>query len=160
MQIPATDDSNPWLVPAGPGATFKAPRKKNEVVVAKESATLEKSKNKLRKLARKREEERAEAKNDAQVEISTQDVLTLGTGPAGASSGQPKDKDSKLAPKKKEKVKGIVAAEGDDSDANSEVDEQEKVLDTKGKLNAKGIKAFEQRDLVALAFAGDNVVQV
>ena len=43
----------------------------------------------------------------------------------------------------------------DDSDANSEVEEQEKALvaKTQSKRKKKGLQAFEQRDLVALAFA-------
>lgn len=48
----------------------------------------------------------------------------------------------------------------DESDSNSEVGAQEIALTLKGKGKASGIKAFEQRDLVAAAFAGDNVVQV
>lgn len=49
-----------------------------------------------------------------------------------------------------------------DSDANSELEEQELAAAAKGKRKGKanGVKALEQRDLVALAFAGDNVVQV
>ena len=53
-----------------------------------------------------------------------------------------------------------VRAVEDDSDSNSEVGAQELELTLKGKRKASSIKAFEQRDLVAAAFAGDNVVQV
>ena len=56
------------------------------------------------------------------------------------------------------KTSGIV--EDNDSDVDSEVEAQEQALDLKGKGKAKVLKAFEQRDLVALAFAGDNVVHV
>jgi U3 small nucleolar RNA-associated protein 14 len=45
-----------------------------------------------------------------------------------------------------------------DSDVDSEIEAQEQQIKAKGK--GQGVKAFEQRDLVALAFAGDNVVQV
>ena len=59
--------------------------------------------------------------------------------------------------------------EDEDSDRNSELDEQERLevqkngkktgeKDTKGR--AKAPTAFQQRELVALAFAGDNVVEV
>ena len=35
-----------------------------------------------------------------------------------------------------------------------------KTFSRNGKGKSKGVKAFKQRDLVARAFAGDNVVQV
>ncbi|KAJ7017520.1 small-subunit processome [Mycena alexandri] len=52
-------------------------------------------------------------------------------------------------------------ADDDEDDANSEVDAQEQTLQLKkkGKAGKAAVKAFEQRDLVALAFAGDNVVR-
>ncbi|KAG6818499.1 hypothetical protein H0H93_004542 [Arthromyces matolae] len=67
------------------------------------------------------------------------------------------------APKKNNEVvvgKDTVPREdGDeDDDAHSEVDAQEHALELKAKGKAKLPHAFEQRDLVALAFAGDNVV--
>ncbi|KAJ8688838.1 hypothetical protein PTI98_013583 [Pleurotus ostreatus] len=52
----------------------------------------------------------------------------------------------------------IISAD-DDSDANSEVEEQEKMISAKQNGGKNGQIAFQQRDLVALAFAGDNVVQ-
>lgn len=54
----------------------------------------------------------------------------------------------------------VVRADENESDSNSEVEAQEAALTLKGKGKTNGIKAFEQRDLIALAFAGDNVVQV
>lgn len=134
VPLPSADDSNPWLVPRA-NATSKTPRKKNEVVVGKSSDALDKSKNKLGKQAKKRVEELERQKDDAVVEISINDVITMHP-PCGSQN----EKDL------------------DNSDENSEVDEQEKALRQKGKLKTR--KAFEQRDLVARAFAGDNVVQV
>jgi U3 small nucleolar RNA-associated protein 14 len=119
------------------------------VVVEKNSGANEKSKNKLKKQARKREEERDKAREDATVEISTSSVLVLADAAEPSSSSV---------------VQGTKASHintpADDSDVNSEVEEQEKALSLKRKNEKKGLKPFEQRDLVALAFAGDNVVQV
>ena len=53
--------SNPWLVPF---EDVQLARKKHEVAVSKESAQLEKSKNKLRKRVKKREEEKEKAKDN------------------------------------------------------------------------------------------------
>lgn len=110
VPISSTSESNPWLVPGE--TTSKAPRKKNEVVVDKNSSTVDKSKHKLNKQSK---------------------ALSSNT---------------------------TVEAPSDDSDSHSEIEEQEKALSQKGKGKSKGVKAFEQRDLVARAFAGDNVVQV
>ncbi|KAH7923802.1 Utp14-domain-containing protein [Leucogyrophana mollusca] len=67
---------------------------------------------------------------------------------------------------REKKGRSNAGGEGaDDSDVPSEVEEQEREME-RGRRGAgtakgtgKGAKAFEQRDLVALAFAGDNVVQ-
>ncbi|TFK39375.1 Utp14 protein-domain-containing protein [Crucibulum laeve] len=152
VPFPASDESNPWLI-RDENDAIKAPKKSNEVVVGKDSKAAEKSKNKLKKEARKREEVREKAKDDAAVEISMDTVLSV---PGPSSSSRQKDK--------KGEAKQPVQDAEDDSDANSEVEAQEKALDAKGKGKgkgkgkAKGPRAFEQRDLVALAFAGDNVV--
>lgn len=160
------DEENPWLAPRNTDAVLKAPRKKNEVVVSKDSTAITKSKNKLKKQAKRREEEKEKAKDDATVEITMDNVLTLTTP---ASSSQPQTSSSQSQKTTASNTLGTVSKQplatngatvDDDSDANSEIEEQEKVVDLKGKGKAKGLKAFEQRDLVALAFAGDNVVHV
>ncbi|KAJ3542359.1 hypothetical protein NM688_g5978 [Phlebia brevispora] len=145
--------SNPWLSHEG----VKAVQKKHEVAVSKDSAGAEKSKNKLRKRVKKREEEKEKAKEDAAVDVSMSNVMTLGNSSSVAGP-------SKVVAKGKQKRSlrsGAEPAGEDDeeSDTNSELDEQEKTLDLKGKSKGKGIKAFQQRDLVARAFAGDDVVQ-
>lgn len=143
---------------------IKAPRKANEIVVGKDSKALDKSKNKLKKKAQKREEEREKAKEDAVLEISMDNVLTLSSIPVSSVSSNPTPVPKKEKKQKKKEAlnNGGVATGGndDDSDANSEVEAQEMALELKDKGKANGVKAFQQRDLVALAFAGDNVVQV
>ena len=142
-----SETSNPWLAPRDESS--RSGLKKQEIAVSKNSATTEKSKNKLRKKVQKREEEKLKAKEDAAVDISMSNVMTLGTSsPAGPSQPRTKPKHGK-SPQQ----------DDDDSDANSELEEQERLLDRKGKDKANGVKAFEQRDLVARAFAGDNVVR-
>ncbi|KAF8640434.1 hypothetical protein AX17_000099 [Amanita inopinata Kibby_2008] len=168
---PPIEEPNPWLTRPGAVEAVSKAARKNEVVVSKDSKAIEKSKNKLRKISRKHGEEKEKANDDATLEIETEKVLTLsntGTGSAGRSEnkgdkGPAPDKTEPKQNKGKEKGKGKVkvppldGAEdvGDDSDAESEIEAQERALEAK----KRGIKAFEQRDLVALAFAGDNVVQ-
>ena len=122
----------------------------------KDSKALDKSKNKLKKKVRKREEEREKAKEDEIVEISLDKVLTLPSGPSSSTLPEPFQK----ADRKGSQQPSVAHADEDDSNNNSEVEAQETAVTLKGKGKANGIKAFEQRDLVALAFAGDNVVQV
>jgi len=148
-------ESNPWLT-RDTKSSSKAPRKKNEVF-GKDSQRADKSKNKLKKTTRKAQEEKEKAQEDAKVEISMEQNLTL-----EASSKHPKaSTSSKSAHTPSTSAAGVVAGGDSDSDADSEVDAQETaILKTKVNANPKGLKAIQQRDLVALAFAGDNVVQV
>lgn len=130
--------------------------------MSKSSASVEKSKNRLRKHQGKREGEREKAREDGLVEISMSNVLDLGQGDPERAGHPP-------VPKVNGRVE-VAAQAGADSDedsgANSEVEEQEQRLIEKkrnGKSKAKdqgGVKPFSQRDLVSLAFAGDKVVQV
>lgn len=132
----------------------KAPRKKNDLVVGKESKDLEKSNNKLRKQTKKFQEEKEKARDDARVEISMDEVITL-ENPSSSGASAKKDQ-RKIGNSRSLRTTSDAAEEL--SDANSEIEEQEMALKRNGK--GKGMKAFEQRDLVARAFAGDNVVQV
>ncbi|KAF9225148.1 small-subunit processome [Gyrodon lividus] len=142
---------NPWLVPS----TSSAPsRKKNEVRVHRDANLLVKSSNKLKKQAAKREEEKERARDDAVLEIDTDKVLTIPEPSAVSSSAKCKGK-AKEGPSK-----AATANDDDESDVHSELEEQERAAGKKTQANTgKGVQAFQQRDLVALAFAGDNVVQ-
>ena len=150
-------ESNPWLVPQTSGVANKAPRRENEILVSKDSNALTKSKNKLKKQAKKRAEEKDKAKDDAEVEISMDAVLAVGDEVAAPS---PLTNNPKAKASEKEGSTRNDGTADDDSDVNSEVEAQEKMVNVKSKTNKKTLKAFEQRDLVALAFAGDNVVHV
>jgi len=149
---------NPWLTTREDGAG-RASQKKHEVVVGKDSASAEKSKAKLRKRVKKREDEKEKAKDEAAVEISMTDIMTLGTSSnveAGPSKPQAKGKQSRQ--KAGARAQAASADADDEEGVHSEVEEQEQ-LEAKGKSRTKGVKAFEQRELVARAFAGDNVIQ-
>jgi U3 small nucleolar RNA-associated protein 14 len=99
--------------------------------------TFEKVKNKLKKQAKKMGDLKVQQEQDAVMHISTDNVL--GT-------------------KRKERTGVTDDSSGDFSD-NEELAVQEANLQHRMKSKASGIKAFEQRDLVAMAFAGDNVVE-
>ncbi|KAG2141078.1 Utp14 protein-domain-containing protein [Suillus clintonianus] len=149
---------NPWLVASSSSGPS---RKRSEVLVQKGSDALAKSTNKLKKRTAKGGEEQERIRDDAVLEIDTSNVLTEPTS-------APAIVNTKRAPKGKGKEKpkngGVIAQlspdDADESDGHSEVDEQERTLERRrqgGK--GKGVTAFKQRELVSLAFAGDNVVQ-
>ncbi|KIK94507.1 hypothetical protein PAXRUDRAFT_443045 [Paxillus rubicundulus Ve08.2h10] len=141
--------ANPWLTHS---ASSGPARKKNEVRVHRDADSLIKSSNKLKKQVAKRGEERERARDDAALEIDTDKVLTIAEPSALRSSATGKGKSSKGAK--------VTAANGDDDEVHSELEEQERAAGAKIQADAgKGVQAFRQRDLVALAFAGDNVVQ-
>ncbi|KAH9837381.1 Utp14-domain-containing protein [Rhodofomes roseus] len=157
--LPLAEEVNPWL--AHPEDADRPAQKRHEVIVGKNSASVEKSKNKLRKRKEKREEAKEKAKEDAAVDVSMSNIMTLGdTTP---TAGPSKQKTAAASKSTAAQSSNAQPTEDDgDSDADSEVEEQEKRLADpkgKGKGKANGVKAFQQRDLVALAFAGDNVVQ-
>ncbi|RPD64660.1 Utp14-domain-containing protein [Lentinus tigrinus ALCF2SS1-7] len=160
----STAKSNPWLTQASGSSKAQT---KHEVAVSKASAAADKSKHKLRKRAQKRLEEKEKAQEDAAVDISLSTVMTLSepskAGESSKSVAQPSSTTAKAKKAQPQTQASQAGADDSDSDANSELDEQERLAalkkQRKGKGKANGVKAFEQRDLVALAFAGDNVVQ-
>ncbi|KAI0687976.1 Utp14 protein-domain-containing protein [Cytidiella melzeri] len=147
VPLPAEPKTNPWL-DAHVDSSSHATRKKHEVSVGKNSALAEKSKNKLRKRVRKREEGKEREKDEAVVDVEMANVMTP-RNEAGVSAAPMSQRETT-----------INVDEGEESEVLSELDAQEDALEMtgKGKLR-KDVQAFEQRELVARAFAGDNVVR-
>lgn len=109
---------------------------------------MEKIKSKLKKQGKKNVQEKERAHDEVTVEI---DMDTVFSAPHESTSGG-KTRSTFVEPQDDES--------DSPSDANSEVEEQETIMNSKGKGKERAMKAFGQRDLVALAFAGDNVVKV
>ena len=128
-------EDNPWL--ARNDKTSFATVKKSEVVVSKHSDSVAKAKNKLRKRQRETEDEVAKTRDDAILEITPADLLLA--PPQGSRRTRARTSDS-------------------NSDEDDEVEEQEQRL--KRKVASRKSNAFEQKDFVTMAFAGDNVVEV
>ena len=128
-------DHNPWLSRDGP--TSHTALKKNEVAVSKDSTSAVKAKNKLRKRQRETKDEMAKSHDDGVVEISPTDLLVASS--KGNRQAEP----------------GSCSSDGD-----TEVEEQEESMKGKGKPPGGTKHVFKQRELVARAFAGDNVIQV
>ncbi|KAF8911605.1 Utp14 protein-domain-containing protein [Gymnopilus junonius] len=156
---PQDVNSNPWL--AQDMSKVKVVKKTNEVIISKGSKAADKSKNKLKKVTQKRVDEREKAVEDAAVEISLDNVMVASSSSASVSKSKATIKVSVEADGKKTAGQKPPTEDDDDSEVDLEIEVQEQALALKGKgkAGANGLKAFEQRDLVALAFAGDNVVQ-
>lgn len=122
--------SNPWL--NATGSSSKISRKKNQVS-GKEASMAEKSAKNFKKSLSKVDEAREREQDDAQVDID----------PSAVSMAAP----SKTVDKGKGRAQRRQADEDDDE---SETDDHER----------RGPIALRQRDLVAQAFAGDNVLEV
>jgi U3 small nucleolar RNA-associated protein 14 len=129
------NDHNPWL--SRNGQPSHTTLKKNDIAVSKDSTSAVKAKNKLRKRQRGTKDEMAKSHDDGVLEISPTDVLVASS--KGGRQAEP----------------GSCS-----SDSDSEVEEQEDRLKGKGKPRGGTKHVFKQRELVARAFAGDNVTQV
>ncbi|KZV71015.1 Utp14-domain-containing protein [Peniophora sp. CONT] len=149
--------ANPWLVASGRGSGPK----RAEVAVGKNSNSADKFKDKLSKQQLRREDEREAAAEDAELELEPDQALVLSTtkpaSPATATSKTSKTKQSKGKRTAPAAANAADANDDDDSSSDSEVELQERQLERKG--GKQGAMAFKQRDLVAMAFAGDNVVE-
>ena len=145
------ETDNPWLKRGVGEVSTKVSSSKNHVIVSKDSKAADKSSYKLAKRemeAKKSGKGKEKEVDDADVEIDISGGLLLASAPSAS-----KDKGSSTTRSQ--------PRDEDESDEDDELQAQEASLFTgKRKENALGIRAFEQRDLVARAFVGDNVVEV
>ncbi len=129
------NDDNPWL--SRNDQSLHTALKKNDIAISKDSTSAVKAENKLRKRQRETKDEITKSQDDSVLEISPADLL-VGT------------------------TKGDQQAEHGScgSDGVTEVEEQEDRRKRKGKSPGGTKHGFKQKELVARAFAGDNVIQV
>ncbi|KAI0307649.1 small-subunit processome [Multifurca ochricompacta] len=128
------NEHNPWL--SRNSHSSYTTLRKSEVAISKESSSVIKAKNKLRKRRREIKDEVAKIQDDAALEISPGDLLVAL---------------SKISQQ---------AASGDcSSDGIAEVEEPVERFKRKVKASSRPYNESEQRELVSMAFAGDNVVE-
>jgi U3 small nucleolar RNA-associated protein 14 len=136
---------NPWLTIAN--ANAKLSRKTNEALVSKGSAADVRSQAALKRQLARSEEALAHQAEDALVEIDLEDSLSFPTASVSSQTMNGKER------KPGQNIAGsAVDSAFQDSDDDEDVN--------RGDNGEPSTKAFKQRDLVALAFAGDNVVEV
>lgn len=136
--------TNPWLS-VGQTST-KISRKKNEVVVGKNSSAAALSKNAMKKRMRKNAESIALEKDDATLEINPNPGVTPAK-PVEHRKAKPKaTNDANIPGKTLQKVDAMLSEDSESDDAPPTTPQGRRV-------------AFEQRELVARAFAGDDLVE-
>lgn len=139
-QPESTPAENPWLTASS--TSTKISRKKNNLV-GREAEGAEKSAKAMKKSLSKTEEARQREREDAAVEIDPSHV-SLANPDALASKSQP------AAEKRRKGKKTKQAQAQEEVGSDSDLEDHE----------MQGPLAIRQRDLVAQAFAGDNVVEV
>lgn len=128
-------------------------RKMNKAIVSKDSRESARSAAKIQRHKSKMADVREAEQDDALVEIDPSVVLAGAKAPMAPQIGQPTPTKAKAA-KQVANSKSTLVEDGIDS--SDEEDDDAQVAAQRG----QGPTAFKQRDLVARAFAGDNVVAV
>ncbi|KAK8870029.1 hypothetical protein IAR55_000599 [Kwoniella newhampshirensis] len=126
-------DHNPWLIPTS--GTAGPSRKRNAPIGSQNAKGEEKATRALKKVTKGREAE----VEDERVEIEVD-----------GSSLLRKKASEKVNNGKAKAIRQAVTEGSEDEDEDEDGDEL---------MPVNGVKAFKQRDLVAEAFAGDNVVE-
>ncbi|ORY84072.1 Utp14 protein-domain-containing protein [Leucosporidium creatinivorum] len=142
----STDESNPWLADAA--SASKLSRKSNKATVGKDSRDASRLADKVARHKSRQSDAREAEQDDATVDIDPSNVLA-----SAKAKAQPQ-----ITAPSKEKKKG---AAGPTTKATMEEDERSSDEDDEEQHEAqrgRGQLAFKQRELVARAFAGDNVV--
>lgn len=130
---------NPWLTIGD--ASTKLSRKKNEALVSKGSGADIRSQAALKKQLARSAEALAHQAEDAVVEIDLDDPLSLSNAHVSFETTTGKQRIAE----------GIAVDSAFQDSDDDDVDRDN---------GPRSTKVFKQRDLVALAFAGDNVVEV
>ncbi|CAG8602509.1 3644_t:CDS:2 [Acaulospora colombiana] len=141
---------NPWLTVNS--TSTKVSRARNEVIVNKNSNAAALSKNALKKRMRKTADAMTLAKDDAVLEIDPNVTMVSPEVNKPRKAGR---KSAEQAQTRQTDTHNVDAALVDDEITDDEREAQEAALNRRnGRLTA-----FEQRELVAQAFSGDNVVE-
>lgn len=170
----AVQETNPWLNPDVDDNRVRLSSKKNKQLVDKDSLSTDKAASKLQKTQERTKEAIKKAQADAAVDIDMQNILSnsqlappavegtnLPSSPAPptspATKAQRQSREMAPPPSSAQAHKTSNGAAVPVTEDDSDEDDDDDAL-TEAVVNTQGPTAFKQRDLVARAFAGDNVV--
>lgn len=151
---------NPWLDPSAEDSRIRLSSKKNNQSVTKESGSSDKAASKLQKLQGRSKEAIKKAQADASVDIDVEYILSnnVASSPAPPTSPATKaERQNRETAPPPSSAKGNRLANGTGGGSEDDSDDDEDAL-PEAVVRGQGPNAFKQRDLVARAFAGDNVV--
>ncbi|KAI5481860.1 U3 small nucleolar RNA-associated protein 14 [Pseudohyphozyma bogoriensis] len=146
------EEENPWLALGDGQSAGKISRKMNKAATGKDQRDYAKLTSKVDRHKAKQADAREAEKDDAEVEIDL-DVVLAPKAKNVPQIAQPKSTKGAKEPAQKSKATAEVQLGGDDSSDDDDMDDA--AVDAQ---RGKGAAAFKQRDLVAKAFAGDNVI--
>ncbi|PWN24099.1 Utp14-domain-containing protein [Microstroma glucosiphilum] len=141
--------SNPWLSGQvrSPGA--------GKTLVDKASSTASKSARKLEKRKSKATQVRSEEQQDAQLDIDPKAML--GSGGNKTKKGLQIQPSAPPAPSSSKISRAARDDDGADADSEDEAEDGDEPVEVSGGAARNRKKAISQRDLIAEAFAGDDV---
>lgn len=142
--------SNPWLDPDAASSAARISRKANKATTASDSRASRMA-DKVAKTKSKQLDAREAEKDDAAVDLDLSSAGLMMPAKEAPQIGNGSTKQSKA------NGGARPPAQADDSSDDDEKELDEEEIDAQ---RGKGPAAFKQRELVAAAFAGDNVVAV
>ncbi|KAL1920156.1 uncharacterized protein VTP21DRAFT_1302 [Calcarisporiella thermophila] len=156
MELAPGEEENPWIQTG-------SIKPSKGWITGKDDSKSDKLVSKLKKKGKKGQEEQ-----EKEVEIDLEQVLTLNQMAEVAKESKKKKNKNKKKKKEEEEMKiaTTTADEGEAADEDTvispqmgEDEEENETEETLNLVNAKGPLAFTQRELVARAFANDDVVE-
>ena len=171
VQLPSAAEANPWLSLPEVSTTALS-RKRNQAQVSKDSDAASKAVARTTKAKARTEDARLAERDEAELAINL--ASTLGAGAvrdddSPAFDMRPSRKSRKKTVEPRSSGKEPLQPAADDCDSNptvakpaisDDVEDEEDDDDEPKQVARGGRVAFEQRELVARAFANDDVVAV
>lgn len=147
------DDVNPWL---SASTSSKVSRKRNTAVVSKEGSAQSKAAHRVERHAAKADEARKEDQDDAQLVIDPTAQMQLRDA-MQAHDGRERKQSIRVRTSQTSRSKGNPV-EPDDESGSSDSDEEGSVQNEPAQVSRHAPTAMQQRNLVAEAFSGDDVL--
>jgi U3 small nucleolar RNA-associated protein 14 len=149
--ISNNEESNPWLAVGEDGSAGRVSRKSNKATFGKDARDATRVADKAARTKSKQTDAREAERDDAQVDIDPTSALVA----ASAKRRNVPQIGNTPSVVNGKAVARPAQPDGSDEDSGDEDDDE--AIDAQ---RGKGHAAFKQRELVAKAFAGDNVVAV
>ena len=160
---------NPWLSILPDKTSLHVSRKSNKEVVGTDDKLSGRAAARLKKVQNKNTKALRQIKSDATVNIATEDVFlgnsqasggqSISSLPATSPTAISKRKNREMAPPPSSSGAHNIDTVFNENDGDDEeASDNDEAAFPEAIVSQQGSQAFTQRDLVAQAFAGDNVI--